>query len=108
MRPNLRKAAQHVMKRVQALVQHRQLTSYQNHPVEYITQELKQRLWSKQKEICDRLMTPPYKVMVKACHSVGKTWLSAALEIIEHLAAEMRQDFASVKQMMNRIGKRSL
>jgi hypothetical protein len=24
-------------------------------------------------------MQPPYKVMVKACHSVGKTWLSAAL-----------------------------
>jgi hypothetical protein len=34
--------------------------------------------------------------------------IRAALEIIEHLAAEMGQDFASVKRRMNRIGKRTL
>ena len=91
---SLLKAAKEAQRRVEALEQRRRLADYQKKPAEYITKELKQRLWAKQEEICTLLMQPPYKVMVQACHSVGKTWLSAALEIIEHLAAEMRQDFA--------------
>ena len=35
--------------------------------------------WAKQREIARLLMTPPYKVLVKASHSVGKTWVSGAL-----------------------------
>jgi len=35
--------------------------------------------WVKQREISRLLLTPPYKVLVKASHSVGKTWLAAAL-----------------------------
>jgi len=94
MQPNLLSAIREAEKRVEAEEQRRRLSHYQKRSVEYITKELKQRLWQKQEEICTLLMQPPYKVMVQACHSVGKTWLSAALEIIEHLAAEMRQDFA--------------
>ena len=35
--------------------------------------------WAVQEEICRKLLEPPYRVLVKAGHSVGKTWLSAAI-----------------------------
>ena len=35
--------------------------------------------WAKQREIARLLMTPPYKVLGKACHGVGKTHASACL-----------------------------
>lgn len=35
--------------------------------------------WSKQQQIAEALLTPPYRVLVKACHSVGKTFLGGGL-----------------------------
>ena len=35
--------------------------------------------WSKQQEIARLLLSPPYRVLVKSSHSVGKSWLAAAL-----------------------------
>lgn len=35
--------------------------------------------WSKQREIAEALLRPPYRVLVKACHNVGKTHLGGGL-----------------------------
>ena len=35
--------------------------------------------WHKQKEIAEALLQPPYRVLVKACHNVGKTYLGGGL-----------------------------
>lgn len=35
--------------------------------------------WAKQQEIANKLNTPPYRVLVKACHSVGKSHVVAGL-----------------------------
>jgi len=37
------------------------------------------RPWPMQEEICRLLLQPPHRVLVRASHSVGKTWLCAAL-----------------------------
>jgi hypothetical protein len=55
------------------------LEKYQQQPIRYAEKVLKQRLWEKQAEICRLLLTPPHKVLVKACHSVGKTHIAACL-----------------------------
>jgi hypothetical protein len=35
--------------------------------------------WPKQIEIAKKLRTPPYRVLVKSSHGVGKTWAGAWL-----------------------------
>lgn len=35
--------------------------------------------WHRQVEIAQALLTPPYRVLVKACHNVGKTFLGGSL-----------------------------
>lgn len=35
--------------------------------------------WSKQEQIAQSLLTPPYRTLVKACHKVGKTMLGGGL-----------------------------
>lgn len=55
------------------------LARYRDRPVEYMREVLKVRPWSVQEQIARLIRTPPYRVMVKASHSVGKTWLAAAL-----------------------------
>lgn len=52
---------------------------YDADPVAYAEQVLKVRLWAKQQEIARSLLTPPYRTLVKASHSVGKTFLAAVL-----------------------------
>ncbi len=52
---------------------------YAGRPVDYIREVLKGELWSKQIEICELMHKPPYKVLVKSAHKVGKTWLAGAL-----------------------------
>src|SRR6185437_5823816 len=55
------------------------LTRYRRAPFRYMAEVLGVNPWVKQREISRLLLTPPYKVLVKASHSVGKTWLAAAL-----------------------------
>ncbi|MDE2101307.1 MAG: hypothetical protein KGL39_28935 [Patescibacteria group bacterium] len=52
---------------------------YSRDPVGYLREVLKADPWEVQEEISRLLLTPPYRVLVKASHSVGKTWLAAAL-----------------------------
>lgn len=52
---------------------------YPADPVGYVRRVLGGDPWRVQEEIARLLLTPPYKVLVKACHGVGKTWLAAAL-----------------------------
>jgi hypothetical protein len=59
--------------------QRRPMTKYQTDPCAYAREILKVEWWSKQQEIARLLCEPPYKVLVKACHSVGKTFLAAGL-----------------------------
>jgi hypothetical protein len=55
------------------------LTRYQKAPVRYMREVLGVDPWAKQREIARLLLTPPYKVLGKACHGVGKTHASACL-----------------------------
>jgi hypothetical protein len=48
-------------------------------PVEYAQKVLKVNLWSVQEDIARALRRPPYKVLVKSAHSLGKTFLAAVL-----------------------------
>jgi hypothetical protein len=79
MSASLLKAIKEAERRVVALEQRSRLADYRDNPAAYITDWLGQRMWEVQETICQRLMESPHKVMIKACHSVGKTWLCAAL-----------------------------
>lgn len=52
---------------------------YQTDPEGYARDVLGVTWWSKQAEIARSLITPPYRTLVKACHTVGKTHLSGGL-----------------------------
>jgi hypothetical protein len=52
---------------------------YQKDPAAYATDVLKVAWWRKQNEIAMALTQPPYKVLVKAAHSVGKTFLMGGI-----------------------------
>lgn len=54
-------------------------SSFATDPAAYAAQVLGVRWWHKQQEIAEALLTPPYRVLVKACHSVGKTFLGGGL-----------------------------
>ena len=55
------------------------LERYRDTPVRYMREVLGLDPWEKQQEAAMRLLAPPYRVQLKACHKVGKSWLSAAL-----------------------------
>ena len=55
------------------------LTQYQTDPASYAVEVLKVIWWQKQIEIAQALLTPPHRVLVKACHKVGKTHLAGGL-----------------------------
>jgi hypothetical protein len=57
---------------------------YQGRPLDDIREVLRQRLWTTQEETVRRLFQPPYKVAVKSCHKVGKSFLSACLICYEY------------------------
>ena len=52
---------------------------YKTDPVAYADEVLKVNWWAKQKEIAELLLKPPYRVLVKASHSVGKTFMAGSL-----------------------------
>jgi hypothetical protein len=54
-------------------------TNYQADPCAYADEILKVKWWGKQREIAQLLITPPYRVLVKASHSIGKTHLAGGL-----------------------------
>lgn len=54
-------------------------SSFGTDPAGYAAQVLGVTWWHKQQEIAQALLTPPYRVLVKACHSVGKTFLGGGL-----------------------------
>ena len=55
------------------------LAQYRNDPVGYAKDVLGITLWEGQKRAARLLLEPPWKVQVKASHSVGKTHLAAVL-----------------------------
>lgn len=55
------------------------LSKYYDNPVGYAEEVLKVSWWSKQQEIAQALLQPPYRVLVKASHNVGKTFLGGGL-----------------------------
>src|SRR5580700_3575246 len=52
---------------------------YRTDPVAYARDILEVHWWAKQQEIAQALLKPPHRVLVKACHSVGKTHVAAGL-----------------------------
>lgn len=56
-----------------------EFVQYQDDPVGYARDVLRVNWWGKQKEVAEKLLIPPYKVLVKASHSVGKTHLGGGL-----------------------------
>jgi hypothetical protein len=54
---------------------------YQGQPVAYARDYLKldPGMWAMQEQIARAIHEPPYKILVKAAHGVGKTWLMAVL-----------------------------
>lgn len=52
---------------------------YAADPCGYARAVLGVRWWAKQEEIARLLLTPPHKVLVKASHGVGKSYLAAGL-----------------------------
>lgn len=63
----------------QSLDTQRNYAQYQDNPVGYINDVLKQKLWHKQIEICEKLLVYPHKVLVKSSHKTGKTHIAACL-----------------------------
>lgn len=54
-------------------------TAYQRDALGYAEDVLGVSWWDKQQEVARKLVTPPYRVLVKACHDVGKTHLAGGL-----------------------------
>jgi hypothetical protein len=52
---------------------------YRDDPVGYAENVIHQHWWPVQKQIAQALVTPPYRVLVKASHLVGKTHLAGGL-----------------------------
>lgn len=52
---------------------------YRDDPAGYARDVLRVAWWSKQREIAESLLKPPYKTLVLASHSVGKTFLAGGL-----------------------------
>lgn len=66
-------------KAVRAFREKSQESNYANDPCGYARDMLKVRWWAKQQEVAEALTRPPYKVLVKACHKIGKTMLGGGL-----------------------------
>lgn len=57
----------------------KRISRYAFDPVAYSEEVLGVSWWAKQQQIAELLLTPPYRVLVKASHSVGKTFLGGGL-----------------------------
>ncbi len=62
-----------------ALLEERQRRRYRTDPLGYAENVLGVTWWHKQQEIAELLLTPPYRVLAKACHNVGKTHVAGGL-----------------------------
>lgn len=68
------------MRQEQTRSQGRRPNQYQNDPVAYAHEVLKiERLWDAQVRIAEALLKPPYKVLVKSGHKIGKSHAAAWL-----------------------------
>jgi len=56
-----------------------EVASYADDPCGYARNVLGVEWWPKQEQIARLLLTPPYRVLVKACQNVGKTHLGGGL-----------------------------
>jgi hypothetical protein len=63
----------------QSSPQARESRKYAHDPAAYAREVLGVQWWSKQVEIAEALLEPPYRVLVKASHSMGKTHLGGGL-----------------------------
>ncbi|QEG28314.1 hypothetical protein GobsT_30910 [Gemmata obscuriglobus] len=81
MRLNLRKLREQVesLKRQVASKGWIDYAKYRTDPAGYARDILKVKWWAKQVEIAEALCKPPYRVLVKASHSVGKSHLAGGL-----------------------------
>ena len=52
---------------------------FPDNPLVYCREYLGVELWDKQREFIEKLVTPPYQVLVRAGHNVGKTFIAAFL-----------------------------
>jgi len=52
---------------------------YRTDPAGYAADVLGVHWWAKQRQIAELLLTPPYRVLVKASHNIGKTHLAGGL-----------------------------
>lgn len=52
---------------------------YAGRPVDYCREVLKVQPWAKQCELMEAIFKPPYKVLGKSSHSIGKTFVEACL-----------------------------
>lgn len=52
---------------------------YRDDPFGYFRDILKIHLWEKQAEVVRKMLTPPYRVLLKSGHSCGKTFLMACV-----------------------------
>lgn len=52
---------------------------YRTDPAGYASDVLGVSWWAKQRQIAELLLTPPYRVLVKASHNIGKTHLAGGL-----------------------------
>jgi len=52
---------------------------YRTDPAGYAREVLGVHWWAKQQQIAELLLTPPYRVLVKASHNIGKTHLAGGL-----------------------------
>lgn len=55
------------------------LGQYRDDPAGYARDILGVHWWAKQQEVAHLLCTPPYRVLVRASHEVGKTYLAGSL-----------------------------
>lgn len=55
------------------------ISSYREDPCVYAADILGVNWWHKQQEIANALLQPPYRVLVKASHNIGKTFLAGGL-----------------------------
>lgn len=79
--PSLHQWARHFRKaaRSQLSIPIKKRELYRGDPVQYCHEMLKVRLTPAQEEIARLLVTPPYKVLVRSGHNVGKSFIAACL-----------------------------
>ncbi len=76
---SLKNEINRIKSQIEAVKNRQKVARYKNDPVGYCRDVLGQRLTPEQKTIAQLIVTPPYKVLVRAAHNVGKSYLAACL-----------------------------